>query len=234
MAAEVEKNPERTELRKELGLIEYRAKRFDKAIADLSSLLEKYKDSPKVQADLYAGIGECYQGKGDFPPAIENLKKATQLAPDSAPYFNVLASIYDAAGKTKEALTAYKAALKLDPQNALMMNNAAYLMAKSGGDLDEALRMVQVARRQLPDVAEILDTLGWIYLKKDLVSSACQVFQDLIEKAGNNPTYRYHYALALAKKGDKKAALEQLDLALKNQPAKAEEEQIRVLMKTLS
>jgi len=234
IAAEVEKYPQRADLRKELGTTEFRAKEFDKAIADFSSILQKYQDKPKEQADLYAGIGRAYQSKGDLPSSVENLKKATQMAPDDATYVGALAAVYDASGKSKEALASYNQALKLDPQNAYMMNNAAYLMARSGGDLDEALRLVQMARRQLPDVDEVLDTLGWIYLKKELVESACQVYQDLIEKVRTNPTFRYHYALALAQKGDKAAALEQLDQALQNKPDKVEEEQIRALIKKLS
>jgi tetratricopeptide (TPR) repeat protein len=234
IASEVTKYPQRAELRRELGAAEVRGGENDKAIADYQAVLEKYQDSPKEQADLYYDLGKAYQGKGDLAHATESLKKAAQLSQDKASYQGALASVYDAAGKTKEALEAYRQALKLDPQNAYIMNNAAYFIAKSGGDLDDALRLVQVARRQLPNVDEVLDTMGWVYLKMNLVDSSCQVFQDLVEKTGTNATFRYHYALALTQKGDKAAALEQLNEALKNKPGKDEEAQIRELIKKLS
>jgi len=88
------------------------------------------------------------------------------------------------------------------------MNNAAYTLVKVVGNTDEALRLVQMARRQLPESAEILDTLGWIYLKKDMVDSASQIFEDLIQKEPSNPSFHYHYGAALAQKGDKAAAAE--------------------------
>jgi tetratricopeptide (TPR) repeat protein len=234
IASEAEKYPQRTDLRRALGAIEIRVNEYDKAIADFQSILDKYKDAPLEQADLYDGIGRAYQGKGDFVRSLENLKKATLLSPDNATYQSTLAGAYDSAGKPKEALECYRQAMKLDPQNAYVMNNAAYFLAKTGGDMDDALRLVQAARRQLPNSDEVQDTLGWVYLKMNLVDSSCQVFQDLIEKVGTNPTFRYHYALALSQKGDKAAALEQLDLALKNKPAKDEETQIKDLIKKLS
>jgi len=91
--------------------------------------------------------------------------------------------------------------------------------------------MVQMARRQFPDSSEILDTLGWIYLKKDMVESASQIFEDLVKKEPANPTFHYHYGAALAHKGDKAAALKELNLALKYNPGKGEQEEIRDLIK---
>ena len=42
--------------------------------------------------------------------------------------------------------------------------------------------MAQQARRELPELNEILDTIGWIYLKKNLVDSAARVLEELVEK----------------------------------------------------
>jgi len=234
IAVEVEKAPQRADLRKALAAVEFRAGQFAKAVADYRSILDNYKDSPKEQADLYARIGDAYQGQGELPLSIESFKKAEQLAPRNAAYPAELAHVYDAAGNSKEALACYAQSLRIEPGNAVVMNNAAYLLAKSGGNLDDALRLIQMARRQFPNSQDFLDTLGWVYLRKELVESACQVFQDLVEKAPANPTFHYHYALALAQKGDKAAALEQLRLALQNRPGKDEEAAINVLIKKMS
>ena len=234
IAAEAEKDPQRADLRKELATVELRAKQYDKAIADYQAILDKYKDTPKEQAELYSYIGGAYQNHGDLPHAIENFKKAMQLAPDKIAHIISLASAYDTSGNSKDALVYYRQALKMEPENAIVMNNAAYVMAKSGGDLNEALRMVQSARRQLPNMYEVLDTLGWVYLKMNLVDSANQVFQDLVEKSGNNATFHYHYAMALAQKGDKAGALKECNLALQNNPGKDEEVQIKEMIRKLS
>jgi len=46
------------------------------------------------------GWEKAYRAKDDLPRSIENLKKATQLAPDNSAYFNSLAGAYDHSGKT--------------------------------------------------------------------------------------------------------------------------------------
>jgi tetratricopeptide (TPR) repeat protein len=233
IAAELEKNPQRRELRKELANIEFQAKMYDKAIAVYQGALDQYKDSPAEQADIHFRIGATEGQTGDFNGAIESLKKAMQLVPDNAGYTSRLADFYGRAGKQKESIATYRAALKLDPDNAIVMNNLAYAVADSGGDLDEALGLAQKARQQLPEFSEILDTIGWIYLKKDLHDSAAHVFEDLVEKYPANPMFHYHFAMALVKKGDRAAALDQLDLALLANPGKEDEARIKELQKSL-
>ena len=51
-------------------------------------------------------------------------------------------------------------------------NNLAWRYAEDGGNLDVALSLAQTAKRKLPDSPEVSDTLGWIYLKKDLDTQA--------------------------------------------------------------
>ena len=88
-----------------------------------------------------------------------------------------------AAARRPEAKQVYEATLKLDPNNAVVLNNLAFLLAESGGDLDDALTKAQRAKQILPNLFEISDTLGWIYLKKNLADNAIDIFKDLVAKA---------------------------------------------------
>jgi predicted Zn-dependent protease len=63
------------------------------------------------------------------------------------------------------------------------------------------------------------DTLGWIYFKKNLTDSAIQVFRGLTESHPDNPTYHYHFGMALIKQGDKTTAKAELKTALSQKPA---------------
>ncbi len=65
----------------------------------------------------------------------------------------------------------------------MALNNLAFLMAETGGDLDDALTKAQRAKQLLPSLYEISDTLGWIYLKKNLADKAIDIFKDLVAKA---------------------------------------------------
>jgi tetratricopeptide (TPR) repeat protein len=106
-------------------------------------------------------------------------------------------------------------------------------MAENNGDLDDALTKAQRAKQLLPNLAEINDTLGWIYLKKNLPDNAVEIFKDLVSKQPNQSTFRYHLAMALSQKGDKSRALEQLKEALKYNPPKEEKDKIQQMISRL-
>lgn len=56
----------------------------------------------------------------------------------------------------------YWAALDIDPQFALASNNLSDLLSSREGDIDEALKLAQIAKEKLPDDPSVMDTLGWI------------------------------------------------------------------------
>ena len=60
----------------------------------------------------------------------------------------------------------------------------------------------------MPEHPEVNDTLGWIYMKKNLTDKAIDTFRTLVVKAPQNPTYHYHYAMALLQKGDRETRKE--------------------------
>jgi tetratricopeptide (TPR) repeat protein len=114
------------------------------------------------------------------------------------------------------------------------LNNLAFIVAESGGDLDRALTYAKRARQKLPEAHEIADTLGWIYLKKNLTDNALEVFQELVKSQPNRSTFRFHLGMALSQKGDKVKALKELQTALRSNPAKDEEGKIKELIAKLS
>jgi len=124
----------------------------------------------------------------------------------------------------------YDAAIKLEPTNAVMLNNYAYLLAQTGGNLDNALSYAQRAMQSKPEVDEIADTLGWIYLKKQLTDNAIEMFQKVVNKQPKNPVYRYHLAMALDQKGDRAEAKRHVQLALQNNPPRQEVENMKRLL----
>jgi Flp pilus assembly protein TadD len=145
-----------------------------------------------------------------------------------------LAIALQSADRKPEARQAYEQAVKMDPQNGFALNNLAFLIAEGGGgDLDQALTYAQRAKQVYPNLPEISDTLGWIYLKKNMSDNAMDIFQGLVNKAPGNSTFRYHLGLALAQKGDKPKAIKELQQALRSSPAKEEENKIRDLINKL-
>jgi Flp pilus assembly protein TadD len=95
------------------------------------------------------------------------------------------------------------------------MNNLAFLLAKRG-DLDTALVYARRARLGAPEMAEVMDTLGYVYTAKRLTNLAVQTLVDAVEKAPENLTFREHLADALDQREDGSAAMKSLQAALRD------------------
>jgi len=137
----------------------------------------------------------------------------------------------DSAGKKKEARSAYECALRIESENPVALNNLAYIIAESpGGDLDQALTFAQRANQKMPQASQIADTLGWIYLKKNLPDNALEIFRNNVTKSPDSATFRYHLGMALYQKGDKVHAKLELQTALAHNPSREEESNIKELI----
>ena len=232
IAAELQKEPDRIDLQRELGNAQMAAGQFDGAIGTFQALLARAKDN-KDKGDLWARIGQSYRFRGDTQKSIDAFEQAHQMVPDSAAITTTLAMIYDESGRKDMARKNYEATIKLNPNDATALNNLAYLLAESNGNLDEALTYATRAKQRMPNFAEVSDTLGWIYLKKNLTDSAVDTFKTLVLQAPQNPTYHYHYAMALSQKGDRVSAKKECEAALANRPPRAQEGEIKALLAKL-
>ncbi|HEY1184691.1 MAG TPA: tetratricopeptide repeat protein [Bryobacteraceae bacterium] len=230
---EISKNPERSEMRLLLADVEVRVGRFDEAIADYQAVVDKMGKNSKARARIYVRLGEAYRRKGDLANAIQAFQKARELTPDDVLVLAELALVLDAAQHWSEAMKVYEAAIKLAPNDAVSLNNDAFLIAEHGGDLDLALTRAQRATQLLPKYPEVADTLGWIYLKKNLSDQAIDLFKRNVEQQPNSSTYRYHLGMAWYQKGDKTQARQALVEALKYNPSSYEKQRIQELMAKL-
>jgi len=231
--AEAQKYPKRLDLQSLLGNSEVSSGQVDKAIGTFQSLMPKVSD-PRQQSDLWNRIGEAWLRKGDYQQSINSIEKARQGQPQNVNLMIELAMLYEAQNKKDVSRKYYEQSLKIDPTNALALNNLAYLIAETtGGDLDQALTYATKAKQRLPNHPEINDTLGWIYLKKNLTDNAVDTFRTLVTQAPQSSTYHYHYAMALMQKGDLVTAKKECESALADKPKKEEENQIHQLMTKL-
>jgi tetratricopeptide (TPR) repeat protein len=234
LQTESDKAPSRLELRIAYANVALDAGKYDLAIAEYQKVLGALGPEARQRGGVYARLGEAYRHKGDYSSAIANMQKARETQPDDNSVLANLALTFEEAGRTSESRQVYEAALKLDPNNGLVLNNLAFQLAEHGGDLNDALTKAQKARQLLPNRTEISDTLGWIYLKKGLNDNAIDIFKDLVEKVPAQATYRYHLGLALSQKGLKPQAAKELRESLSHNPSKEEREKIHELLTRLN
>jgi Flp pilus assembly protein TadD len=120
--------------------------------------------------------------------------------------------------KKDEARRWYESMVADTPSAPVAANNLAFIYAEEGTNLDVALQLASTAKQQLPDSAEVDDTLGWVYYKKDLASLAKGPLEDSLKKKPDNADILYHLGLTYAKMGDKAQARNALERALKLNP----------------
>jgi tetratricopeptide (TPR) repeat protein len=218
----VEREPERRDLKLFLANDYKRAERYDDAIRIYQKLLDKEPKNP----DLLFRAAETLRLKGDLNSSMENFRRCSQAAPADTTCLTLLAMILQGTGRDDQAKPIYEQILKIQPDHPVALNNLAYIKAQEGVDLDQALTMAQRAVQRAPASLDLNDTLGWVYIKKNLSENAVHIFSDLVQKDPNNPTFHYHYAMALAQKGDKPSARSEYEKALNNKPSKEEEQKI--------
>jgi tetratricopeptide (TPR) repeat protein len=232
LQAESAKSPKRPDVRVALATAAIMARRFDLAIAQYQEVLGSLGSDTGPKADIYLRLGETYRLKGDYANSVAALEQGRKFAPDNGVILSTLALSLESAGRKSDARQAYQDALKIDPNNGVALNNLAFLMADSGGDLDQALTLAQRAKQMMPTVPEVSDTLGMIYLRKNLSDDAIDIFKGLVTK-NDRAIFRYHLGMAFSQKGDKPRAREELHRALQENPSREEKEQIEQLMSRL-
>ena len=223
---EVNKQPTRADFRVAMANSCVRCGKYEEAVSVFENLSAQNPLSPDLQMQL----GETYRLKGDIDSAIKCFRKAKDLAPNNPQPVLQLALILERSGRQVEARPMYDQILKLDPDNAIALNNLAYILAETGTDLDQALTYAQRAKQKAPQESNIADTLGWIYIKKNLSDNAIGIFRDLVSQHPDNSTFRYHLGMALFQKGDKPGARKELQTALQKKPSKDEEGRIKELL----
>jgi Tfp pilus assembly protein PilF len=135
--------------------------------------------------------------------------------------------LQEATGKRAEAAATYNRILGFDPDNPLALNNVAFMDAEKGTNLDQAMTFAERAKKRQPNSPDISDTLGYVYLQKNLNAQALRIFKDVVEQNPNNPTYHFHLAMALLKEGNKQAAREEAEKALAHSPQPDQQDKIR-------
>ncbi len=227
MREQVDKNPKNDALRLELANFEAtgagmevksnpgQSKQFAEAgIADLKQVLQ---NSPKSE-EAWIRLGVLQRSQGENDEAMASFNHAEALNHNSAIAFLNQAVLLESLGKKKEAADAYNKVLGIDPQNTLALNNLAFLNAEAGTNLDRAMTLATQAQRQVPNSPDVSDTLGYVYFQKNLTAEALQIFRRVVQDSPQNPTFRFHLAMALLKQGDKQGARDEAEKAMKNAP----------------
>jgi tetratricopeptide (TPR) repeat protein len=214
LSAELSRNPDSELIQSAAAEVALRTDRYDDAVRLYGGLV---KSNPQ-SAEYRKLLGGALQAKGNIGQAIGSYEKAVELAPGNPGMVAALADALRIAERREKAIAQYRRLLKIAPDNVYAMNNLAFLLGETGGDLEEALGLASQALRGIPGDDSFKDTLGFIYVKKNQGREGAQILQSLSRKYPSNPEIRFHFALALAEMGQKAQARTELEAALSNGP----------------
>ena len=206
--------------------IAIQAQDYDHAIAEYRILLAM---SPSNKT-FYFRLADALHLKGDTNGYISTLEQVQKLFPRELLPTLMLAAALDGLGRRDAAIQQYRHAMELQPDDPRVLNNLAYAMVETNGNLDEALRLAQRAVRKVPEQPVFVDTLGWIYVKRNMTASAVQVLDGVVKKQPDNPVFSYHFGVALLQKGDLQRAKATLEGALAKNPSPEYADKIRQLL----
>jgi len=95
-------------------------------------------------------LGVSYERAGELDLALREYERAATGATETLALTyqgNIHASRNDASLAEQK----YRAALQMDPDNVLALNNLAWLLVQEGGDLDDAESLIRHALEQDPE-----------------------------------------------------------------------------------
>ena len=128
----------------------------------------------------------------------------------------------------RAAIANYQAAIKLDPDNPVILNNLAWALAETGDP--RGREYAATAYRQAPFNPNVMDTLGWAEVQGGDAKKGVELLKSASNLAPGNHDIRLHLAKGLIKTGDKagaKKALEPLSRLRAASPARVDAEQLR-------
>ncbi|ORJ63378.1 XrtA/PEP-CTERM system TPR-repeat protein PrsT [Geothermobacter hydrogeniphilus] len=139
---------------------------------------------------------------GDEPAAFREYEALWKQQPDFIPAGFAVAAYNDQHGRKKSALELYRKILERSPNYTPVLNNLAYLLVNNYDNDREAFDLVLRAYRNEPQNPAVLDTLGYVLLKKGQVKESIAVLEKAYRTDAENKTIGLHLADAYRTAGN--------------------------------
>ena len=199
--------------------------------SEARQVLEDALSGTKDDVDLYAAIGDVDRSEERYVEATETYSKAIALIdqPQERHWtiYYTRGIAFERSKRWTEAERDLQQALKLKPEQPLVMNYLAYTWVEQGVKLKEALAMLARAVELRPEDGFIIDSLGWAYYRMGDYRTAIKHLEQAIQLEPSEATVNDHLGDAYWRVGRRLEAKYQWQHALTLKPERSEEPKIR-------
>jgi Flp pilus assembly protein TadD len=168
----------------------------------METVLRQAIEADPARLDAYGQLGQLYVRQHRLAEATERFRDVLKYNPKSVSASTMVAMLLEQQGQQGEAEKEYRRLLGQEPRAAVAANNLAWIEVANSRSLDEALQLAQTAHQQLPDEPHVSDTLGWVYYRKDMASTAVPYLEASVQKLPNDPSSEYHLGMAYVQTGE--------------------------------
>jgi tetratricopeptide (TPR) repeat protein len=184
--------------------------RYGRITRPMLQQMERVANNPPRSATLMETAGRLYAQHQWYDDAKRCLRAAAEIDPQRSPALTALARSYLNSGDptgAQEALAdanrawaemlkggeawehadattairSYEAALKYGENSGTTANNLAWIYAQQSKDLDRALELANSAHLSLPRDLGVMDTLGFVHLRRHEYDDAIQVLESALD-----------------------------------------------------
>ena len=197
----------------------------DGKITDAISTLLIAKEKFTENFSILFYLGSSYKEIGQYDDALIEFESALKLQPESGIIWHSMAIIYEDLNQYEFSDSLFSKILASDLQNAMDMNDYAYIISERESstteDLEFALDLAEKAIDLDPTNSMIMDTLGWIYFQLGETNLALKYLQNSVEISGDNSVILEHLGDVYLKMGNVKKAQDNFNKAVMLNPTNA-------------
>ena len=173
----------------------------------LEYITSEFNKINKPNNKMIFDLANFYKNSKDYDNAIKYYTKAIENVTDNT---NVKSDLlyrrggsYERKGDYVNADKDLLASLKINPDDAYVLNYLAYSWLERDYKIDEAIKMLEIAYASRSNDPYIIDSIGWAYYLIDDYSKAEKYMRRAVELMPNDPIVNDHYGDILWKLNQK-------------------------------
>lgn len=198
------------EVWQQMMVLNYELKHFDKLAEVSSQVIELFPNQPYP----YYFSGIALNQLKNYEKAIKLLKQGTFISTSnqnlSAQMYSLMGAIFNEMKDYEKSDSSFEKALKITPEDPLILNNFSYFLAQRSYNLERAAQMAEKANQLEPNNSSFEDTYAWVlYKQKKYADARLWMEKALSHNTDDSATLLEHY-------GDILFQLNETDKAVEN------------------